>query len=157
MSTLSFILALKVFKAGNPDVELGWEYNEPDRNLVLMVVNSGRADVTISAIELFIVRWTITRRSPISNAFAIRRETIAHIPSKLWRDNDTPTSLRVASHSVTPVSVKIEAIKLPSGLPVDELLLKFVARYPGGKQVTYMRGDHFLEIESGMPGFLPED
>lgn len=153
VSTLSAILALKVFLAGKPDVDLGWEYHGPSRNLALMVFNTERADVTISTIELYIVRHVVIRRSPISNAFAIRRETIDQIPSELWR-NDVPISFRVASYSQVDISVSSDAIKLPPELPFDEMLLKFVARYPSGKQTAHVRGEilrHFLGIDPDRP------
>lgn len=152
VSTLSFILAVKVFKAGNPRVELHWEYFVPDHNLSLIVLNVGRADVTISTIELYIVRHVVTRRSPISDAVAIRRETIDHISGGLWRDNDIAISFRLASYSEVSIPVKSEAIRLPSELPIDELLLQFVVTYPGGSQIVYMRAEHLYPSPGPLEG-----
>jgi hypothetical protein len=158
ISTLSFVLAVKVYKAGDPEVELGWKYNELIRNLSLIVSNTGRGNVTISTIDLYIVRHEITRRSPISDAVAIHRETISHVSSELWRGRDLDIPVRLESHAEVSISVKGEAVKLPSLFPFDDLLLKFVARYPGGKQIAYVRGEilrHFLGIDLDRPITLP--
>lgn len=147
------ILAVKAFKAGNPRVILDWVYIPSDRNLSLIVLNTGRADVTISTIELYIFRHVVTRRSPISDGVAIRRERINHISSELWRDSDVAIPLKLASYSEVLIPVKSGAIRLPSKLPVNELLLRFVATYPGGSQSAYMRAEHLHPS----PGWVPLD
>lgn len=146
VSTLSFFLALKVFRAGRPDVELDYEVGELHRSFSLDVRNTGRADVTISSIELYIERHVITHRSPISSSFAMRIDPIERIPTKIWRDSDdADTSFRLASHSEVIIPVKCVAIKLPSEFPITELLLKFVASHPGGTKIVYMRAEYFLD------------
>jgi len=35
VSTLSLIIAVRVYKAGNPDVDVDWEYQEEARKLLL--------------------------------------------------------------------------------------------------------------------------
>jgi hypothetical protein len=155
VSTLSLILAVKVYRAANPKVEVDWEYSPSDRNLTLTVLNTGRGDVTIATIDLYIERRVITSRSPDGRSFNARTDTISHVPTKLWlRKPKAVTFARLASHSMLSVQVKNDAINLPSQYPLDELRIKFEVSFPGGKEATYLRGDalwHFLGINPNAP------
>jgi hypothetical protein len=160
VSTLSVILAVKVYRAANPKVDLDWLYEEADRNLSVTVLNTGRADVTIATIDLYVVRHKITRRSPSGKYFNLRINTIDHIATKLWIRKPKAVSFpaRLASNSMFSVQVKNDAIRLPSQYPLDELLLKFVAKFPGGKAVAHLGGDvlrHFVGIDPDVPVRFP--
>jgi hypothetical protein len=179
VSTFSLILAVKVHRAANPKVDVHWRYSESDRKLVVSIHNTGRADVTITTVDLYIAREVITRRSRISI------DPISQIPNKLWqRERKALTfPVRLDSYSMFSIRANNDAISLPSEYPLDELLLKFVARFPakiatfppwfppwlvpwvprvarspGGKTVVYLRGDvlrHFAGIDPDRPIALP--
>ena len=53
--------------------------------------------------------------------------------TKLWLRKPKAFTFptRLASHSLFSIQVKNDAISLPSQYPLDELSLKFVARFPG--------------------------
>jgi hypothetical protein len=160
VSTLSLVLAMKVYRAGNPNVEMDWLYRESDRKLLLSILNTGRADVTISTVELFIVHETITSRSRSGRFFNVRTDTLGHVPSDLWRveSEEIALPIRLASNSLVSMQVKTDVIHLPSGYPLDEIVLKFVARFPNGKGVSYLRGDvlrHFMGIDPDRPISFP--
>jgi hypothetical protein len=160
VSTLSLFLSVKAYRAGNPNVDVDWTYYETNRQLSLSVTNTGRADVTISAVDLYIVHERILRQSRSGKYFAISKETIKDIPIDLWWPDLGPETfpIRVASNSLFTVRVKSYAIRLPPEYPVPELLLKFVARFPGGKQTAYLRGDvlrHFVGIDPDRPITFP--
>jgi hypothetical protein len=62
--------------------------------------------------------------------------------------------------------VKSGVINLPSDYPLDEMLLKFIARFPSGRQSAYLRGDvlrHFIGLDPDKPishpspGSIPYD
>lgn len=150
VSTLSLILAVNVYRAANPKVEVDWVYSRADRNLTLTLLNTGRSDVTIATVDLYIERHVITSRNPDSRSFHARTDTISHVPTELWlRKPKAVTHARLAAHSMLSVQVKGDAISLPSQYPLDELRLKFVARFPGGKESAGLRGEvlcHFLGI-----------
>ena len=160
ISTASFVLAIKVYRAGNPKVEVDWVYNEPDRNLTLSILNLGRGDVTISVIDLYIAHEEITSRSRNGKYFNIKFETIDCISRKDWciKSKGIGLPARLVSHSMLSVQVKNDAIVLDPKYPLDELLLKFVAKFPGGKAVAYLRGDvlrHFVGINPDVPISFP--
>lgn len=136
VSTLSLILALKVHRASSPNVEVDWIYTEPDRKLVVGIHNTGRADVTITAVDLYIERHVITSRSRISNGFGMRIEHICDVPVKLWlRKSKTLTfPARLASHSTVSIQVKNDSIILPTQYPLEELYLNFIARFPAREE-----------------------
>jgi len=121
VSTLSLILAIKVYRAANPQVEVDWTYSAPDRKLVVSVHNTGRADVTINTVDLYVERHVITRRSRVSDAYAERVDMISHIPAKLWlrKPKTTTFPTRLASHSMFSFGVKNDAISLPSQYPLN--------------------------------------
>jgi hypothetical protein len=172
---LSLILALRVHRAANPNVEIHWDYSGQGRKLVVIILNTGRAEVTIASVDLYIERHVITSRSWIDNAFAMRIDKISHIPAKLWIRNRKTLTLptRLASHSALTVQVRNDAISLPSQYPLDELTLKFVVRFPartprhpwaiiappfGGAATAYFGHDvlrHFAGINPDVPVTYP--
>src|SRR5918992_1422994 len=108
VSTLSLILAVKVFKAGNPKVTLSWEYIQSENNLTLMVLNTGRADVTISTVELRVMRERIISRSRNGKYFKLYMETISQIPGRIWAADDVAIPYRLISNSAISISVNID-------------------------------------------------
>jgi hypothetical protein len=183
ISTLSLVLAIRVHHAGSPKVSVHWAYTQTDRKLTVTILNTGRADVTISAIELYVERDVIIRGSREAGQWDSRIETLSHIPNKLWlsKSNGLTLPSRLAANSMFSIQVKNKAITLPTQFPLDELLLKFVVRFPreitrpprgigvtppGGKAVTYVGGDvlrHFVGVDPDRPisrpspGSLPLD
>jgi hypothetical protein len=160
VSTLSLAIAVKVYRAGNPNVEVHWEYQEPSRKLSLSILNTGRGDVTISAVDIFVVHETIFNRSRSGRYFNLRMDTVDHVPNELWlpKEQHAAIPFRLASNSLFSMDVKNGAISLPSDYPLEEILLKFVARFPGGKKSVYLRGDvlrHFIGIDPDRPIALP--
>jgi hypothetical protein len=175
VSTLSLALALKTHRAANPKVALDWIYAADDRKLVVNVYNTGRADITITNLDLYLDRHVITSRSWISSGYGIRVYEIEQIPAERWLSNpETVIMARLASHSTLSVQVKHEAISLPSQYSIHELHLRFVASFPGnadmvdrffpfgpkeagstaGKAVAFLAGDvlrHFAGIDPDVP------
>ena len=82
VSTLSLILALKVYRSGNPNVDVDWQYDELDKELTVSILNTGRADVTITAIELFVVHEKIIRQSRSGRTFDLRMEPLIRFQIK---------------------------------------------------------------------------
>lgn len=146
ISTLSLILAVIAYKAGNPKVILGWEYIQSGRNLWLIVDNTGRADVTISSVDFYPMnRKVMSGRSRDEKHFSLRVKSTGQVSYKQWRPGD-----RLPSNSAVSVPVKDKSIDLTSGQPFDEIMLRAVVRYPGGRQVAYIHGEvlrHFLGID----------
>lgn len=162
ISTLSLFLAIKVYRAGNPKVELDWLYIEDERMLTLSVMNIGRSAVTITSIDLYIVREEIASRSPGGRYFNAKWEPVGAVPVEAWRQKSSMESqdfpLRLDSNSMISLRVDGDAIQLPPSYSVEELLLRFVARFPAGKTDAYLRGDvlrHFVGIEPDRPVTLP--
>jgi hypothetical protein len=156
VSTLSLILSVRNYRASDPNVSLDWEYDEIGRRLSLSIWNTGRADVTIASANLYIVHERIVRRSPTGKYFAIQSETLDNIPTELWWLDLEPETfpIRLASNSLLTTQVKNNAISLPTGYPLEELLLRFVVKFPGGKDDAYLRGDvmrHFVGIDPDKP------
>lgn len=147
ISTLSLILAARVYRTGGPIVTMSWEYFAGKQELTLIVTNRGRADVTVSDLELSIIRDKIIRR--IGNRWASETTVIEDIPQERWRaDSEVTFPLRLASSSELSMKVNSDGIRpLPSDCPFDELLLKFTARTPHGGPIIYLRGNvlrHFI-------------
>lgn len=160
ISTLSLILAIRVYRVGGPKVSLDWEYWERDRNLVVSILNTGRADVTIASMDLYIVREEVTHRSPSGAYFNSHYETIGCIPQKLWymKNRAVTFPARLASNSILSMRVKSEAITLPPQYSLDEISLRFVANFPNGAEIVYFRGDvlrHFVGIDPDRPVTYP--
>jgi hypothetical protein len=160
VSTLSLVLAIKVYRSGEPKVDVDWEYFETDRELTVSVLNTGRAGVTISTVELYVIHEQITKRSPNGRYVSLQMETIAEIPPRLWRPDEKNASFpaRLSSQSLIVLHVRGHNVEIPQSHPLDELLLKFVARFPKGKEEVYLRGDvlrHFLGIDPSRPIRLP--
>jgi hypothetical protein len=160
VSTLSLALALKVYQAGNPKIEVDWEYRETNRQLAIRVLNVSRADVTITSTELYIVHEVTTHRSHSGKYFQVHMDTIDEVPSELWQVGaQAPTfPARLPSNSAISFKVISDGIALPSEYPFDELLLKFVARFPSGRDIAYLRGDvlrHFMGIDPDRPITFP--
>jgi hypothetical protein len=76
VSTLSLILALRAYRAGGPIVDVTWAYFDDKQELMLIVTNKGRADVTVFDIDLSIVRHRITRQ--LGKAFDLEMTSRAH-------------------------------------------------------------------------------
>lgn len=160
VSTLSLILSVRVYRAGDPDVSITWEYDEVDRKLLLSVMNTGRADITIASVDLQIVHRQILNRSPTGKYYQMHTETIGVIPVELWWPDLEPKTfpMRLASKSLVMTQVKNDQISLPTDHPLSDLLLKFVASFPGGRKAVYMRGDalrHFVGIDQDRPITFP--
>jgi hypothetical protein len=148
VSTLSLVLAIRAHRAGEPNFNLGWEYNMDGQQLSVMMTNRGRSDISIYDLELSIVRHEITRQ--IGKVFDFREILIREVPLNEWRANSAEVSFpfRLTSFSIASVRARNEALRpLAPDHPFDELLLKFVARSPKGKQAVFMRGEilrHFI-------------
>lgn len=88
-------------------------------------------------------------------------DTVDHIPSELWQVGSSKEEIlpaRLASNSLVTMQVRNDTISLPSEYPFDEILLKFVARFPGGKRTAYLGGDvlrHFMGIDPDRPISFP--
>jgi hypothetical protein len=177
VSTLSLILAMKVYRASSPHVEVDWVYTEPHRKLVVGIHNTGRADVTIATVDLHIERHVITSRSRIGNAFAMRTDHIRDVPTRLWvrKSKALTFPVRLAAHSTVSIQVKNDSIVLPTQYPLEELCLSFIARFtdkspplrrwgpnvarsPSGKATSHLGGEvlrHFAGIDPDIPITLP--
>jgi len=139
---------------------MDWEYDQTDRKLLLSVTHTGRADVTIARVDLYIVHRQILSRSRTGKYYQIHVETIGDIPIELWwPDLESKTfPMRLASKSLVMAQVKNGAISLPTEYSLEELLLKFVVKFPGGTKAIYMRGEvlrHFVGIDPDRPITFP--
>jgi hypothetical protein len=84
VSTRSLALAKKAYRAADPYVELDWKYTQDDRNLSLSIMNPGQADVTITAIDLYVVHEVITNQSLNGKRFGVLIDPIDEISHGLW-------------------------------------------------------------------------
>lgn len=165
MSTLSILLGLKAhslaeraYRAAGPIVFIDWIYDERIRQLTVSVVNSGRSDVTIYDLSLVVVHEVITRGSP-SGYYDSRMEPIEEIPKTRWWEGYESNQLpvRLAANSKFPVRVSSKGIgSLPVDIPLDELLLRFVAETPdryefGGIAAHSYSLRHFLGLQPDLP------
>lgn len=158
VSTLSLVLAIRSFRAGSPIVDLDWEYDESLSDFRLHVLNTGRADVTISSLSLVVIHEVIIRQS--GKYFDARFDIIDDIPANVWypRSKESALPFRLASNSLLELRIDGSAINVPDGYPFDELMLRFTARFPGGRQRVFLRGDllrHFLGIDPDRPIQMP--
>lgn len=162
VSTISILLglkahslAVKAYRAAGPIVEVDWVYDDRTRQLVVSVVNSGRSDITIYDLSLYIVREIITRSSPSGEYFDSRMEIISEIPQIRWWEGYEPNqrSVRLAANSKFQVRVNSKGISpLPADIPLDELLLRFIVETPDNYEFADIRGNgyvlpHFLGLE----------
>jgi hypothetical protein len=157
VSTLSLVLARRANRTSGPIVAITWEYYDEKQELTLVVTNTGRAAVTVSDVELSIVRHRITRRT--GNYYDLEMTSLADIPRKRWCPNQKISfPFRLASDSMFSMKVKSDGIRpLPSQIPLDEILLEFTARTPHGKQVAWVPDSiikHFIASNSDTP-FAP--
>ena len=166
ISTLSLRLAARALRAGGPIVDMDCEYFTPKQELTLTVTNTGRADVTVSDLDLAIIRSRIVSR--LGNAWRSEWTVIEHISPERWRaDLEVSFPIRLISHSSFSVKVSSDGIRpLPSQYPFDELLLRFTARTPDAGPIAYFRGNllrHFiasdpdLEVVPDGGGAVPLD
>jgi hypothetical protein len=162
VSTLSLIVARRAYRAGGPVVDIDWEYFADKQELILMIINKGRADVTVSDLELTIERHRIFNR--LGNSFNMEITTLADIQRKQWcAGQKVIFPLRLASNSMRSIKVKRDVIHLlPPQIPSDEIFLKFTARTPHGKQVVWVPDtilQHFTASDPDTPimpgGWLP--
>ena len=106
MSTLSFFLAKRAYRASGPIVELDWQYFETNQDLLLTISNTGRGDITVAKLESFIIRREITSRS--GKAYAAEETTIRELPQDEWfiTQDGVDFPVRLASNSMVSVKVK---------------------------------------------------
>ena len=166
ISTLSIFLglkahslAVKAYRAAGPIVFIDWLYDERIRQLTVSVVNSGRSEITIYELRLFIMHEVITRRSPIGNAFDMRMEYVGEVPKIQWWDGYESNQLpvRLAANSKFPVRVNSKDIgQLPADIPLNELLLRFEAETPNDYEFADIAAHshslrHFIGLEPDAP------
>jgi hypothetical protein len=108
VSTLSLILSVRVYRAGGPDVDIDWEYHQKNRRLSLSILNTGRADVTITGVDLRIIHEQIFNRSPSGKYFNSRMDIIEEVPTELWWPDLGPETfpVRLTSNSLLTTQVR---------------------------------------------------
>lgn len=158
VSTSSLLLAVKAYRASGPIVDVSWEYLETGQQLSVSVLNTGRSDVTVTSLELFITHETVTKTpAPVGKNYHAKSTIIAQLRATQWRANYETLSfpVRLASNDTLSVPVEREAIRpLPPQYSLSELALKFVATIPQGDRVAYFRGDvlrHFVASDPEIP------
>jgi hypothetical protein len=105
-----------------PIVDVTWTHFDDKQELMLIVTNKGRADVTVFDIDLSIVRHRITRQ--LGRAFDLEMTFLSHIARKRWcASQKISFPVRLPSNSMFSVNVKRAGIDpLPSEIPLDEIL-----------------------------------
>jgi len=142
ISTLSFVLASRAYRAGGPITEIHWEYSEKGQELTLDVVNKGRADVTISGLELFVLR---------DNEGEIMPTKIGEIPRDRWcASHEIEFPIRMSANSMISVKTNRKGIEssLYQFLP-GQLTLEFCVKTPHGKRAVWVGGavfNHFTSL-----------
>lgn len=154
VSTLSLVLARRAYHTSGPIVDITWEYFEEKQELTLIITNRGRADVTVSDLELSIVRHRITSRS--GKYYNLEMTNLVDVPRKRWcTSQKVRFPCRLVSDSMFSVNVRIDGVyPLPSQVPLDEILLEFTARTPHGKRVVWVPDTiirHFIASSPDWP------
>jgi hypothetical protein len=153
ISTLSIFLGLrahslaeKAYRAAGPIVFIDWAYDERIRQLTVSVVNSGRSEITIYDLRLVMMHEVITRRSPSGKYFDSRMEPIEDTPKiRWWQDYESKQlPVRLTANSKFSVRVNRKGISpLPVDIPLNELLMRFVAETPTRYEFADIAGDSY--------------
>jgi hypothetical protein len=153
VSTFSLALALKVFRVGDPIVEVGWQYAEEGRVLQVTVANTGRADVTVHSFDMGLERHEITRRNRRGH-FAVRVHQLGSLPFDQWKtgSNSPELPVRISSNSMVFWRVDREAVRtLTCSHAMEEIFLTFwVESARGVKRCWFGKNllEHFVRDEN---------
>lgn len=154
ISTLAIFLALRAnslaknaAKAAGPIFLVKLDYNKENRQLAVLMRNTGNTEITIDDFSLGIMHQVISRSGPGGLAVTTRTDPIEEIPKERWWEGYESNQLpkRLGPQSSFSVCVNSRGIgPLPADIPPSELILRFVANKPNGEYV-------FDDI--GGPGF----